>query len=99
MNKITKKIAQDFEQRLIEVLRSALSADIKSIDVGRDLIIDSVNTYIDKFFCERKISTNMPDIDVTFIDKADLSKVRLDIINPQTGKFMELEDFMRYCGL
>ena len=101
MTKEQKKIAVDFERRLIEVLRGILSSNEKIVvnNVSKKMIESSVAMFIYKFFGENNIGVKQPDVRAIFLDPSDSMQLRIDLINPETEELFTLESFMEYCKL
>jgi len=90
----TQKIAQDFEQRLLEIIRGYIEQ--RSSKTALYIKADITN-FLVKFFIENKFMTPVPGVNVEFIDPNDPTKIRIDLINPKTNNPMALQEFMDYC--
>jgi len=90
----TKKIAQDFEKRLLEVVRGYVEQ--RSSETAPYIKADVTNLLV-KFFIENKFMTPIPRVNVEFVDSNDPTKIRIDLINPKTNNLMGLEEFMDHC--
>ena len=90
----TSKLAQDFEKRLLEVLRGYLEQHTTEVE---PYLKADISNLLVKFFIENKFMTPIPEVRVNFLDPQNPSKIRLDLINPKTKDLMTLQDFMTYC--